>query len=176
MNLNAFGMSLAQSEYVRIIEKKHTHFSSEKSIVERFNEITGLYVKEDTSFGIINDAYWAGYTYFELFLHIKKSFSYIFLKLPVEKMFDMYDVYHEMDISQVFDYFMEIENKESIIKLLCERHYVSLASLARKTGISINTLKKYATSDENLYNASYQHIFKISSELDEPFSLFARTI
>ena len=176
MNLTAFTDYLASSDYLRNIEKGYLTDLSDISVEEGYHSIVGNNIAKDDSFGIYNDAYWCGYCYFELFLMLRKPFSYLFLKLPLEKMLDLYNVYHEMDISQLVDYFHDKEKEETILRLLCKRYRCSINKLSKATGISVNTLNKYRSSDQSLYNASFQNIYKISVFFKTPISLFVEEL
>ena len=176
MNLTAFTDYLASSDYLRNIENGNLIEISDISVEEGYHSIVGNNIAKDDSFGIYNDAYWCGYCYFELFLMLRKPFSYLFLKLPLVEMLDLYNVYHEMDISQLVDYFHDKEKEETILRLLCKRYRCSINKLSKATGISVNTLNKYRSSDQSLYNASFQNIYKISTFFKTPISLFVEEI
>ena len=176
MHLTAFTDYLANSDYVKNIENGNLIEISDISVEEGYHSIVGNNIARDDSFGIYNDAYWCGYCYFELFLMLRKPFSYLFLKLPLEKMLDLYNVYHEMDISQLVDYFHDKEKEETILRLLCKRYRCSINKLSKATGISVNTLNKYRSSDQSLYNASFQNIYKISVFFKTPISLFVEEL
>lgn len=171
-NLNAFTRALEKNEFVQKIEANKYDDYFNKSIMEMFESITSNTIREDDSFGIYNDAYWSGVSYFDLHLKTNKPFSYIFLKLPFEKMLDIYDVYHEMDFSSLYEYFQKLEQEKTILRLLCEQSHKSLSKISKATSISINTLSKYNASDEALYKASFQNIIKIANYFDVPISLF----
>lgn len=171
-NLNAFTRALEKNEFVQKIEANKYDDYFNKSIMEMFESITSSTIREDDSFGIYNDAYWSGVSYFDLHLKTNKPFSYIFLKLPFEKMLDIYDVYHEMDFSSLYEYFQKLEQEKTILRLLCEQSHKSLSKISKATSISINTLSKYNASDEALYKASFQNIIKIANYFDVPISLF----
>lgn len=176
MHPAAFTDYLISSKYVMEIEKGNLFEISDISVEEGYHSIVGNNIAKDDSFGIYNDAYWCGHCYFELFLTLHKPFSYLFLKLPLEKMLDLYNVYHEMDISQLIDYFHDKEKEETILRLLCKRYRCSINKLSKATGISVNTLNKYRSSDKSLYNASFQNIYKISMFFKTPISLFVEEI
>ena len=171
-NLNSFTRALEKNEFVQKIEANKYDDYFNKSIMEMFESITSNTIREDDSFGIYNDAYWSGVSYFDLHLKTNKPFSYIFLKLPFEKMLDIYDVYHEMDFSSLYEYFQKLEQEKTILRLLCEQSHKSLSKISKATSISINTLSKYNASDEALYKASFQNIIKIANYFDVPISLF----
>lgn len=176
INPNSLTTLLEKSEYINEIENKHYDKADSTSLEELFLSVTKTELHEDNSFGVFNDAYWCGYTYFELHLKTKKPFSYLFLKLPLSRLLDMYPLYHEMDITQVENYIANREDENTIIKLLCKKKLVSMTKLSSETGISINTIKKYAASDTNLYAASFQNIVKIARFFDVPLSLFVEEL
>ena len=171
-NLTAFTRGLASSDFVKKIEADKYDDYFNKPIIEIFESTITSYISEDKSFGVFNDAYWSGISYFDLYLKTHKPFSYIFLKLPFEKMIDIYDVYHEMDFSSLYEYFQKLEKEKTILRLLCEQNHKSLSKISKATSISINTLSKYNASDEALYKASFQNIVKIAKYFDVPISLF----
>lgn len=176
MHPAAFTDYLINSKYVMEIEKGNLFEISDISVEEGYHSIVGNNIAKDDSFGIYNDAYWCGHCYFELFLTLHKPFSYLFLKLPLAEMLDLYKVYHEMDISQLEEYFHDREKEETILRLLCKRHRCSINKLSKATGISVNTLNKYRSSDKSLYSASFQNIYRISKYLDTPISLFVEEL
>ena len=176
MHLSYFTNVLAKSDYVRKIEQAEL-----MEIVNiPFNILYQLLfddkILEETGYGVFNDAYWSGHSYFELFLLTHRPFSYIFLKLPLEKMLDVYSIFHEMDFSALLQYFKRLETENTILRLLCKEKGVSLNELSQITGISSNTLKKYNASDAALYKASFQHIYKLSRFFNVSISLFAEIL
>ena len=171
-DLTAFTRGLAKSDFIKKIEKDKYDDYFNKSIAAIFENITSNTISENDSFGIYNDAYWSAVTYFELHYKTGKSFSYLFLKLPLEKMLDIYIIYHEMDFSSFFEYFQKVEKEKTILRALCQNYHSSLAKISKATSISINTLMKYNASDEALYKGSFQNIIKIADFFDVPHSLF----
>ncbi len=169
----SFTYYLEKSEFLLSIEKDIYPNCINKSLEELFFDITGQEIKGDY-FGVYNDAYWCGIAYFELHMRLNKSFSYLFLKLPLVSMLDLYNVYHEMDISSLVQYFSEIEKKKTILRLLIENKKISVNDLSKATGINLNTLIKYSQSDDALYNASFQNIIKLVDYFDTTINLFVR--
>ena len=172
INFASFTYMLAKSEFVTKIERNQYDDYFNKSIKDILYQITNNQLRVNESYGIYNDAYWCGFSYFNLHLKTNKSFSYIFLKLPLAKLMDLYPVFHEMDISSLIDYFQKIEKEKTILRILCEQKKCSLTKLSSVTGIKATTLSKYNASDEALYKGSFQNIIKIASYFDVPISLF----
>ena len=174
MNFSAFTSMLEKSEYVNLIEKNEYNSLFDKPINSLFYEITGFMVSQDDSYGVYNDAYWSGQNYFDLHLKTNKSFSYIFLKLPFDKMMDIYTIFHEMDFTSLVDYFNKRCEEKTIVRLLCEKAKKSLNDISKETLIPLSTLKKYNESDGILYNASFQNISKLVSFFNVNYSLFIK--
>lgn len=171
-NFTAFTRGLEKSEFIQKIEADEYDEYFNKSILEIYENITSNILSEDDSFGVYNDAYWCAVSYFDLHLKTGKSFSYIFLKLPLEKMMDIYIIYHEMDFSSLYEYFQKLEKEKTILRALCQDYHSSLKKISKATGININTLMKYNASDEALYKASFQNIIKIAKFFEVPISFF----
>ncbi len=174
INFTSFTNLLCQSEFLSKIERNKIDDIINIPVEKILFSITGFEVKEDNSYGIYNDAYWCGQNYFDLHIRTKKSFSYIFLKLPMVKMMDIYSIFHEMDFSSLLDYFNKIEKEKTIIRILCEGYNKSLNDISKATLIPLSTLKKYNLSDENLYKASFQVVSKLVLFFDVPYSLFVQ--
>ena len=172
MNLFSFTYYLERSKVVSVIEEKSNDELFNKSLTDIFVSVTGHDIENDNSYGVYNDAYWCGSSYFELFLRTGKPFSYLFLKLPLVKMMDIYPIYHEMDISSLVMFFNNLEKEKTILRLLCKNNRCSLPKLSSATGISLSTLSKYNANDAALYKGSFQNIIKIAKFFDAPISLF----
>ena len=169
-NLRAFSIMLMEYDNLEFNDS----FINFLAITEVFRKITGIYVTNDKSRGVYDDAYWCGLSYYYLVKKSEKPLSYILLKLPFDQMMDLYDIYHEMDVSSLYERFLQIEKEESILPLLCKQYQTSLVEVSKKTNISINTLKKYAKEDRYIHNASFQYIYKLSNFFSIPISLFAK--
>ena len=172
INFLAFTKALEKSDFVKKIEEGRYDDYFNNSLEQIFFDITKRKIDKDNSFGIFNDAYWCGYSYFELHQRTKKSFTFLFLKLPLSKMIDIYSIYHEMDFSSLLIYFNKLDQEKTILRLLCEEKHCSIPKLSLQTGISKATLVKYNASDDALYNASFQTIYKIAKFFDVSLSLF----
>lgn len=174
MNFYSFTNMLERSIFIYKLEKNVYDDYFNSSIEKIFSDVTDYNILSDNSYGIYNDAYWCGQTYFDLHYKLNKSFSYLFLKLPLERMLDLFNVYHEMDFSSLVLRFREIEKEKTIIRLLCERKHCSVNDISIDTGINVNTLIKYNASDKALLSASFQNIVKLICYLDVPYHLFIK--
>ena len=174
INFLAFTSSLERSVFANLIEEDVYDDYFNTPLTRIFFDITKMHIEKDESFGIYNDAYWCGYSYFELQQRLKKPFSYLFLKLPLSKMMDIYPIFHEMDFSALLDFFEKEKDKKTILRALCEQRRCSLSKVSASTGINQATLSKYNADDEALLKGSFQNVYKISKYFNAPVSLFSR--
>ena len=174
INFKSFTNMLSNSSFIVAIEKDKYNELFNKPIEQLLFSITGFETKEDNSYGIYNDAYWCGQNYFDLHIKTKKPFVYLFLKLPFEEMMNIYSIFHEMDFSSLVDYFHKKENEKTILRILCEEKRCSLNDLCKATSLSLNTLRKYNSSDDILYNASFQNIAKLIEYFDVSYLVFKK--
>ena len=167
---------LGKSNFIKNIENSNYSYLNEKTPFEIFVEIFDKDFIDDNNYMKYDSSYWCGYVYSQIFYEYNKPFSYIFLKMPLEKLINMYEIYHEMDIGQSFEQF-EIEmNKETILRLLLKKHCISGAELSRRTGVSTATINNMKKDDDALYNASFKIVQRIASTLDEPGNMFLERI
>ena len=176
MYFEAFTNALANSDLIKTIEDDKLFFVSTNNIISTYNHITGHYLREDESYGVYNDAYWCGYTYYNLYLKTKKPFSYLFIKFPMNELIDLYPLYHEMDFSHIYDIYLKKEKEITIMQYYKKRRLVSLPTIAKKTGLSLATIKQYVSSDDALYSASFQTIYKLHLLFDAPLSIFRKEV
>ena len=174
INFLAFTSSLERSVFANLIEEDVYDDYFNTPLTRIFFDITKMHIEKDESFGIYNDAYWCGYSYFELQQRLKKPFSYLFLKLPLSKMMDIYPIFHEMDFSALLEFFDKEKDKKTILRALCEQRRCSLSKVSASTGINQATLSKYNADDEALLKGSFQNVYKISKYFNAPVSLFSR--
>lgn len=175
-NFFSFTNSLAASVFLEKIEKGRYDDYFNRPLTDLFYDVTGNRIHEDKSYGVYNDAYWCGHCYFELFLRTRKPFAYLFLKLPLEKLMDLYPIYHEMDFSSLLEFFEKREKEKTILRLLCEQKKTTLPRLSEVTGIAVPTLSKYKVSDKALYRASFQMIMAIADYFEVPVNLFRESV
>ena len=176
INLFSFTYLLERSEFIQKIERGTYDGYFSRPLEDVFSDITGNRVSEDNSYGVFDDAYWCGYSYFEMHLRTRKPFSYLFLKLPLVRLIALYPAYHEMDVSSLLELFRQEEKKETILRFLCEQKKTSLAKLSYATGIGLPILSKYNASDEAIFKASFQNIIAICRFFDASTNLFIQRI
>lgn len=113
-----------------------------------------------------------GESYFRLFLYFNKSFEYLFLYWPLSNFVEEYNIYHEMDFSNLRRDFLLQTKETTLLRKLASKKQLKLVEISKLTGININTIDKYSRDDKYLYGASYNNIYKLSSLLKVKENIF----
>ena len=199
--INTSDIPLISSLLSKIFFYGYSHFYSPLAIEEKIihhqyfldleNGDSGFLIKE-TPESILSSIYhtkineeilcdnplslWLGEAYTKLFFSFNKSFAFLFLYLPLIKAEELFPLYHEMDMLQLLQYFDGLTKKESILTLLLNKDNISIHELSTLTGISGYTLTNLTRDNHNIYQASFDTIFKISQVCDVNVNIFARKI
>ena len=115
-------------------------------------------------------------SYFKLFVNFNKSFEYIFLYLPLDYLLDKYDIYHEMDFSNLKNDFIKQTNESTIIKKLSKKRQIKLKEISKLTGLNANTINKYCRNNNFIYSASFNNIYKLSKLFAVKENLFIENL
>ena len=119
---------------------------------------------------------WLSEAYLRLYFRYHKAMSFIFLYIPLEKMIQLFDIYHEMDWRQLYHYSEEKISKASLLSLLLKERKMNVKELSVLTDIKYQTLKNYTRNNNLIYNASFSNIYMISSVLKADILVFASKI
>lgn len=114
---------------------------------------------------LFSSHYWIGEMYIKFFLRYKVNFQTIFAYLSIQKMHELYSLYHEMDIIQFYSYF-ELERKKSTFAIFLKEKGMTLKELSQKTNISISTLKALKEGKREFANLKSSYLEKIAHYLD----------
>lgn len=173
---DVFTRSLESHRFIKAIETGDYRHAYDESLLDIFNDTSSLFLSSNTANNIWNEYYWVGKCYFYINDKTHKAFSYIFLKLPFKKLLDMYNPYHETDLGNILDIFLEKEKEITILEALVKRRKISLTLLSKEVDIAITTLRKYKNNDEYLYKASFINIYKLASYFNVPETLFLKEV
>lgn len=112
--------------------------------------------------------YWAGWVlaYYQWSRGV--SFRVINDEIPIEIILDMYNPFHEMDITQAVDELNRIRQQkriESYLKYFRKKMGYTQAELANATGIPLRTIQQYEQKRKNINKASADSILILSNIL-----------
>ena len=118
---------------------------------------------------------WISEAYLRLSFKFHKSLSFVFLYFPIDKMINAFSPYHEIDWTQLYDYFKEEISSKPLLRKILDYKHLSVNKLSQLTGISKNTLTTYL-DNQRLSEAKFDYIYRISQALDIDINVFANRI
>ena len=160
----------------KYLDKGSDSFINNLSYKEIFKETYNVEISEEDLHKINTISMWLGEAYLRLYFKYHKSISFIFLYFPLDKMTYMFGVYHEMDWPHLYQYFEDEIKKKSVLSILLKKRQITTYELSILTGIKYQTIINYTRSNNNIYNASFNNISKISIILNVDSNIFLEEI
>ena len=158
------------------LDKGSDSFINNLSQKEVFQGTYDIEIAEDDLHQLNTISMWLGEAYLRLYFKYHKSIQFIFLYFPLDKMTYMFNVYHEMDWSQLYQYFEEEIKRRTLLSILLKKREITAYELSILTGIKYQTIKNYSRSNNNIYNASFSNIAKIAYVLNVRNIIFMNEI
>ena len=165
-SLNALERLISYSSFFQKIEKSSRGLPP---IITDTVLAKSMFVELDVDLNeipVLNQCLWASEAYLRIQESTRLTFEAIFLYFPISRMYDCFDVYHEMDFSQIINAFKEEYEKESILALLIKRYKYSLVYLSEQTGVPYGTLYSLKTRRRDIKSLNVQHLFDIAAFLN----------
>ena len=143
------GMSGNELAYAVISEHSDIPIHANRFVVDRSRE------------------YWIGWSISYYQWKSAHSFKHINDIVPINDLYTMYPVYHEMDINQFADHMDELDNnfKRSAFKRYRLYAGLSQRELAERTGIPIRTIQQYEQGQKNIAHARTDVVVKLCREM-----------
>lgn len=176
MRLETLEDNIINSSIVNSLEKNDDSFLFRNEKDDLIDEIFKIKISRFDYIKHYDKARWAAEAYISLFLRYKKSFEYLFLYIRLSKMLELYEFYHEQDISQLYVYFEMLTTQKTLLSKLKKKEKMSTSLLSKATGISENTIEKYSKNDMYLYKASFEKIYALSIIFDVKPNIFAKAL
>lgn len=176
-----------ESKYCMKVEKADSSTVMGKSGVELCYDITGQeYIGEKRMDEFTNHAisgrsreYWTGWAVAYYQWKTSLSFKEIDALRGIDDIALMYDVYHEMDISQFFDQMNEVyrmKNPDTRLKMMRLNARLSQRELSEITQIPVKTIQQYEQRRKNINNASVDYLISLSKALNCDIELLIEKI
>ena len=112
--------------------------------------------------------YWAGWALADYQWYSCCHFNQIFERIKMSEITDMYNIYHEMDIShfrETMDSLMAIHFKETNLKKIRVANGISQRELSALSGVSLRSIQMYEQRKNNIDRAEGQTLYKLSIAL-----------
>ena len=112
--------------------------------------------------------YWTGWLLAYYQWESNKPFDLIDREIPISKIRNMYNPYHEMDISAAILKMRELSQNarvDTYLKKLRQRAGLSQSQLAVETGIPVKTIQQYEQRRKDINKAQVEYVIRLSKAL-----------
>lgn len=112
--------------------------------------------------------YWTGWILAYYQWESNKPFDLIDREIPISKIRNMYNPYHEMDISAAILKMRELSQNarvDTYLKKLRQRAGLSQSQLAVETGIPVKTIQQYEQRRKDINKAQVEYVIRLSKAL-----------
>lgn len=121
---------------------------------------------EDAMYLDKSPEYWAGWTLAFYQWESGKSFGDILSNVPLPKLLEMYDVYHQMDISKSVEY-LDSRTKTMYSRLRRYRTLLGLSqsALSKSSGVALRQIQLFEQGERDINKTSAVTLFQLSKAL-----------
>jgi len=168
--------SISYSSYFQKIEKDDKGFApiiNDSTLIKDF--FPNLKIDPLTT-PTYNQCLWAAESFLRIQGETKLTFECIFLYIPINKMYDYFPLYHEMDFSHIINQFKNLFAEKSVLGLLIEKYHYSLTDIAKQIGVSYDVLSSLKLRRRNIKKTSVEIVMKLSQMFNVRIETLAETI
>jgi len=98
-------------------------------------------------------------------LDLQITFESLFIVLPIEKIIEMYPLYHEMNYSQTLDYVKSLV-EYTYLDLIMKDRQMSVKELSKQTSIPSSTISALRYGNRDINKLEAQSLLKLSHALN----------
>lgn len=170
LSLENYFTCFLNSKISSYFEKGDTSILSGKSGIELALDVIGDYAKAESYRPTLDRSpeYWTGWAlaYFQWYSGLR--FCQINTYITINEICEMYNPYHEMDISQFCDHMIEVYNTRkpaSNLKLKRMATGLSQSELAEITEVPVRTIQQYEQKQKNINSANSETVLRLAKAL-----------
>lgn len=173
-NSDTFVFMFINSKYSKLFETGDPNVVSGTSGIELARKIISEYVpsaafvEKDSQLSKSKE-FWALYYLAEFQWKTGRTFKDIFYRITLSEIIDMYNPYHEVDISKfINDLNKKITSKniESKLKTIRQSQGLSQSQLAKKANVKLRSIQMYEQKQNNIDKAQANTLFAIAHALN----------
>lgn len=160
-SLGALERQISYSPYFQKVEDDSDFppiITENKIIKEIFPEIN---INLD-DIPVYNQCLWVADSYLRIQEKTGLIFEAIFLYIPIEKMYQYFPIYHEMDYSQIVSEFIRLFKSKSVLSILSKKYCLSMKDVEKATNIPYETLLSFKQRKRDISKANYETVYKLS--------------
>ena len=121
---------------------------------------------EDAMYLDKSPEYWAGWTLAYYQWESGKPFGELLSKVPISSLLDMYEVYHQMDISKSIEY-LDAHTQMMYSRLRAYRTLIGLSqsALSKSSGVALRQIQLFEQGERDINKTSAHTLFQLSKAL-----------
>ena len=154
--------SISYCAFFQSIEKDNMGFAPITSDINIINELFPNLRIDLSKVPNYNQCLWAAESYMRIQGETGLTFECIFLYIPINKMYEYFNLYHEMDFSHIIKEFKRLFSEKSVLKLLIEKYHYSLADIAGRTRLSYDWLMSLKQRRRDIKKASVEMVVRLA--------------
>ena len=108
---------------------------------------------------------WAAEAYIRIQESSKLSYEAIFLYIPIKKMYEYFDLYHEMDFIHIINEFYKLFKLNSVIGLLIKKCSISMKTVSKQIGIPYDSLYSYKSRRRDIKKMEAKSAYDLATLL-----------
>lgn len=153
---------ISYSSYFQNIEKDDRGFAPIANDVALIKDFFPNLKIDLLSMPRYNQCLWSAESFLRIQGETRLTFECIFLYIPIDKMYEYFPLYHEMDFSHIIKEFKRLFAEKSALALLIEKYRYSLNDIAQRTGLSYNVLSSLKQRKRDIKKANVEIVTKLS--------------
>lgn len=167
---------ISYSEYFQNIEKDNRGFAPITNDVTLIKDLFPNLKVDLLNMPHYNQCLWAAESYLRIQGETGLTFECIFLYIPINKMYEYFPLYHEMDFSHIINEFKRLYVEKSALQLLIERYHYSLSNLSKEIGVSYDMLYSLKLRRRDIKKTSVEIVARLSQVFNVRIETIAETI
>lgn len=168
--------SISYSSYFQNIEKDNKGFAPITNDVTLIKDLFPNLKVDLLNMPHYNQCLWAAESYLRIQGETGLTFECIFLYIPINKMYEYFPLYHEMDFSHIIDEFKRLYAEKSAFQLLVERYHYSLSNLSKEIDVSYDMLYSLKLRRRDIKKTSVEIVARLSQVFNVRIETIAETI
>ncbi len=168
--------SISYSSYFQNIEKDNKGFAPITNDVTLIKDLLPNLKVDLLNMPHYNQCLWAAESYLRIQGETGLTFECIFLYIPINKMYEYFPLYHEMDFSHIIDEFKRLYAEKSALQLLVERYHYSLSNLSKEIDVSYDMLYSLKLRRRDIKKTSVEIVARLSQVFNVRIETIAETI
>ena len=108
---------------------------------------------------------WVSMIYINIIKNTSLNFETIFCYLPIEKALAMFEIYHELDMNKMIDYFVEERKKASIISKRMKSLGLTIGFVSNECGLSSSMIGALKNRKKDIKKLGFESAIKLSNIL-----------